>query len=228
MNEDESPRPPYSADLLADLHAGALDDDVAARLWPAVRRDADAMAVIAALDEVQSRLRSLGEAAPTASIPPEVAARIDTALAERSARPGRSRRLLTVAGIGAAAVLAVVFALVLRGVAQGDDGPGTVPLAAPPGEPAADAPLEPAVLRGLVGSTDPGPLAESARLAECLAANGFDPADTVLGSRSLRFADRDAVILLLAGPRPPQLTALVVGNSCAADDPATLHLETIG
>ncbi|OOL27519.1 hypothetical protein GQ85_38210, partial [Rhodococcus rhodochrous] len=87
MTEDELPQPPYSADLLADLHAGVLDDDLAAGLWPAVRRDPDAMAVIAALDSVGRRLRALGAAEDVESppIPPEVAARIDAALAADAA-----------------------------------------------------------------------------------------------------------------------------------------------
>ncbi len=60
MNEDEFPRPPYSDDLLADLHAGALDDELAERLWPLVRQDHHAMAVIDRLDAVQARLRTWG------------------------------------------------------------------------------------------------------------------------------------------------------------------------
>ncbi|MEE2031731.1 hypothetical protein [Rhodococcus chondri] len=176
MNEDELLRPPYSADLLADLHAGALDDDLADRLWPRVRRDPDAMAVIASLDAVQSRLRSLGDAAPTTPIPPEVAARIDTALAAQGEQRQRRRRLLTVAGIGAAAALAVIFTLVLRGVAQGDEGPGTVPLAAPTSESSDDA-LAPRA----------GGAARSGRHDRTRAAHGAEAVGGMLDSQRIRF-----------------------------------------
>ncbi len=63
MNEDEV-RPPYSAELLADLHAGALDEELAARLWPRVRRDPEAVAYLARLDATQARLSALRDAPP--------------------------------------------------------------------------------------------------------------------------------------------------------------------
>ncbi len=52
--------PPFSTELLADLHAGVLSDEVSTRLWPLVRRDPDALAVLDSLDAVTARLREAG------------------------------------------------------------------------------------------------------------------------------------------------------------------------
>lgn len=239
MNEDEFPCPPYSDDLLADLHAGALDDEIAERLWPLVRQDHDAMAVIDRLDAVQARLRTWGEAPAVEPIPPDVAARLDATLRgleqhglEQRGDPHRDRRMLAVAGVGAAAALAVVFALVFRGIGAADDT-AVAPLASgaspsqsdsSPGESA----LTPASLRAMVGDVGLGPLSEDERLRGCLSANGFDPGSPVLGSREIRVGDSDAVAILLGGPQAPQITALVVGIQCGADDPATIQVEVLG
>lgn len=76
--------PPWSLDVLADLHAGVLTEAEAARLWPRVESDPGAMAVIAALDATRTDLAALADA-PVAPLPPEVAARIDAALAAERA-----------------------------------------------------------------------------------------------------------------------------------------------
>lgn len=227
MTEDELPQPPYSADLLADLHAGVLDDDVAARLWPAVRRDPDAMTVIAALDSVGRRLRALGEAedAGGPSIPPDVAARIDAALTAEAAARRRRRRAAAGAGIAAAAAVAIGFAV----VAHGADRPELPASTAAPAVIAPDTDvLDPATWRAMIGSADTGPLSDRNSLRECLAANGIDESRPLLGARTIRFEGREAVALLLGDPASPRLTALVVGTGCGASDPATLVVHGIG
>ncbi|MCK0091480.1 hypothetical protein MWU77_11880 [Rhodococcus sp. F64268] len=235
MNEDEFPRPPYSDDLLADLHAGALDDELADRLWPLVRQDHHAMAVIDRLDAVQARLREWGDEPAAEPIPHDVALRLDATLHSLGQRHGTrrlDRRVLAVAGIGAAAVLAVVFALVFRGIGAAEDAVGP-PLASGTSLSQDDSPsgtnaLTPASLREIVGSTGLGPLAEMNRLGDCLSANGFDPDSRILGSREIRVDDSDAIAILLAGPQSPQITALVVGTGCGATDPATIRVEVLG
>jgi hypothetical protein len=72
--------PPWSVDLLADLHAGVLDADTSARLWPEVNADPEARAVLAALDSVKVGLGQLAQA-PVEPMPAHVAARLDAALA---------------------------------------------------------------------------------------------------------------------------------------------------
>ncbi|GLZ37401.1 hypothetical protein [Actinokineospora sp. NBRC 105648] len=71
--------PPWSVDLLADLHAGVLDAEQSARLWPRVNADPAAKAVIEALDSVKVGLGELGNA-PVAPMPATFAARLDAAL----------------------------------------------------------------------------------------------------------------------------------------------------
>lgn len=68
--------PPWSPDLLADLHAGVLDEQTASELRTLLRDDAEANAVLAALDATASDLAGL----PDPAIPEDVAARLDTAL----------------------------------------------------------------------------------------------------------------------------------------------------
>lgn len=111
----------FDDELLADLHAGNLDDDSSAQLWPLVRADADAMRVIAALDSVTMRLRALGDSTATEELPATVAERIEAALLQESgaaagrghlslvstSTPPRSpwRRMAAPASAAAAAVL---------------------------------------------------------------------------------------------------------------------------
>lgn len=82
------PQPPFPAELLADLHAGNIDPELSARLWPAVQRDPDAKRYLDSLDELRGSLAALGAAERvTRPIPGDVAARLD-ALAESLGRPG--------------------------------------------------------------------------------------------------------------------------------------------
>ncbi|MEV7042130.1 hypothetical protein [Amycolatopsis sp. NPDC051061] len=89
--------PPWSVDVLADLHAGVLDDAETSRLWPLVNADPEARAILDALDATQSDLASLADA-PAPPMPAEFAARLDAALAAEAAaafpgqdRPGRTQ-----------------------------------------------------------------------------------------------------------------------------------------
>src|SRR5436305_14816461 len=139
--------PPWSVDVLADLHAGVLEQSVSDRLWPRVRDDPDARAVLDALDTTRTELARL----PPLTMPPQVAARIDAALAAEiqaaapvapvvdlaRARRRRNRRLGWGAGmlVAAAAVLAVLAVVLPRNATPGNG------LAAP-------APANPGASRG--------------------------------------------------------------------------------
>lgn len=70
------PDPSWSPELLADLHAGVLDDEAAEQLRQRVAEDAEAQHVLAALDATSADLAD----APPIPIPDDVAARIDAAL----------------------------------------------------------------------------------------------------------------------------------------------------
>ncbi|MBF6437805.1 hypothetical protein [Nocardia cyriacigeorgica] len=54
------PQPPYSAELLADLHADNLSRELSEQLWPAVHGDPEAQRYLRSLDEVSAQLRALG------------------------------------------------------------------------------------------------------------------------------------------------------------------------
>ncbi len=71
--------PPWSVDLLADLHAGVLDPAQSSRLWARVNADPSAKAVIDALDSVKVDLGELGDA-PAPPMPADFAARLDAAV----------------------------------------------------------------------------------------------------------------------------------------------------
>ncbi|MGQ0839492.1 hypothetical protein [Actinokineospora sp.] len=77
--------PPWSVDLLADLHAGVLDPQESARLWARVDADPDARVIIDALDSVKVGLGELS-AAPAAPMPARFAASLDAALAAEAHR----------------------------------------------------------------------------------------------------------------------------------------------
>ncbi|MFI2233674.1 hypothetical protein [Nocardia testacea] len=82
------PQPPFPAELLADLHAGNIDPELSARLWPAVQRDPEARRYLDSLDELRGSLAALGAAERiTRPIPGDIAARLDV-LAESLGRPG--------------------------------------------------------------------------------------------------------------------------------------------
>ncbi|SFS85159.1 hypothetical protein [Saccharopolyspora flava] len=77
--------PPWSLDLLADLHAGVLDGPTADELRRQVEADPEAREIMAALDATSADLADL----PPLTIPDDVSASIEAALqAEVRARSG--------------------------------------------------------------------------------------------------------------------------------------------
>lgn len=247
MDTDDLPSPPYSADLLSDLHAGVLPEAVSTRLWPRVREDRDAMRIIQGLDAVQRRLSDLGDDHTVESpIPTHVASRIDAALLSASAsgsasadwdsdnviRFPRRRRAwaLTAAGAATAAAVAVVIAVVV--IPKTPEREETIAQPSPTSEHTTDLDFttepEPGKMMTLVGSRNLGPLENPDTLADCLQANGIDRSKPVLGSGQVQVRGQSGTALLLAGPQPPQITALVVGNGCGAGSPDTISRDDIG
>ncbi|GAB2653950.1 hypothetical protein GCM10027271_10420 [Saccharopolyspora gloriosae] len=73
----ETPQgPPWSLDLVADLHAGVLDQDVADELLPRIQADPEASELLAALEATSAELAEL----PAPTVPDDVAAKLDEAL----------------------------------------------------------------------------------------------------------------------------------------------------
>lgn len=72
------PQPPFPTELLADLHAGNIDPELGARLWPVVRNDPDACRYLDSLDEVSRALSGLARSGGIAPpMPPDIAARLE-------------------------------------------------------------------------------------------------------------------------------------------------------
>ncbi|MGQ4617683.1 hypothetical protein [Nocardia sp. R7R-8] len=71
-----------------------------------------------------------------------------------------------------------------------------------------------------------GSLTDPEALRRCVHANGLDR--VVLGSSDIAFHGGTAVLVLLSGPHPPAVTALVVGTGCTTDDPQRRALQDIG
>lgn len=71
-----------------------------------------------------------------------------------------------------------------------------------------------------------GRLAASGAIAGCIEATV--PDRTILGSTNVTYHGEPAVLILLTGPQPPEITALVVGTGCSAADPQVLETRDIG
>ena len=78
---DETADPPLTVQLVADLQAGLLDDDTAARVRSQIRTDPQAEGILRALNQVRRDVASTGaDPASAPDIPPALAARISAAL----------------------------------------------------------------------------------------------------------------------------------------------------
>ncbi|BBZ50392.1 hypothetical protein BST25_18145 [Mycobacterium heidelbergense] len=243
--DPEDPRaadadPPLTAGLLADLQAGLLDDDSAARVRQRVREDPAAAKVLRALNQVRRDVAATG-ADPTSApeIPPEVAARISAALASgqgrghagaaHSARPRvRPARLAVgVAGVGAA------LAAIGVGTAALVHAPGPTPSAPVTAEhitvstPPPAIPLSPAEIVGLLNRSPDfgapgGPLSDPPRRASCLGGLGYPASTRVLGARPIEINARPGVLLVLPGDTPDNLAVYAVAPNCNAADTGLL------
>ncbi|MFD4294772.1 hypothetical protein ACFWQG_16300 [Rhodococcus sp. NPDC058532] len=237
---EDARRPPLTPEQLADLHGDVLSDDEADRIRTAAMNDPDAIATLAALDRVRTELGALRtDPAPAPPAPPEVIDRLHAALGltatdeDRSPIPAVSSRRRDPVRIAAAAAAAlVVFALGAIGITRlGDDGPSSAPEETVLADPAAiqlGDELRPDAALAVLGRTENGSLTDPIRRSDCLRANGIDPATPLLGSGPVRLRGAAGVLLLVAGPRPPQITALVVGSGCSASNPETLARTDIG
>ncbi|NEW38387.1 hypothetical protein GV794_00640 [Nocardia cyriacigeorgica] len=261
------PQPPFSAELLADLHADNLSREQSEQLWPAVHGDPEAQQYLRSLDEVSAQVRALGrDDRIIHPMPDDVSARLrqwaeELGHAEPDAEPilrttdlprlpeapqsdvespatptgsvapvvsldERRRRRMRRLTAAAAAVAVIACAAIVVTTVRDDSS--VSPTAAPttvdtsPGDD-----LNATVALGALGRHDvAGPLADSTRLAGCVAAAGYDR--TVLGSSDITFRGADAVLILVAGTAPGKITALVVEPGCSVGDPRVLAVTDIG
>jgi hypothetical protein len=246
------PGPPWSVDVLADLHAGALSPEQSAHLWPAVNADPASRAVIEALDLVKVDLGNLG-AAPAEPMPAHFAARLDAAIAVEAsrmaapvpvpqprqpiapvidlgaARKRRNRMLAWGAGVltAAAAAVAVVVAVspgsnTTPGSAVGDGSNN-----------AGNGPLAiqrdnvSAAIGKVTNQKDYGPLKDQQHLDECLRANDIDPAkEQTAGVRQVTIDGKSGVMALLV-PGNNTFRVVVVEPTCGPGDPGLIVNTTI-
>ena len=227
--------PPLTVDLIAELHAGLLDDETAARVRRQIRADPEAADVLSALNRVRRDVAAVSMA-PAPDAPPHVTARVSVALRSEEplagepaggahlARP-RIRPLRTVtAAAGFGAVLAAV-------------GFGTVALLrAPEPTPSTSAtaehitvsqptviPLSQDEILGLLDRPpDYGPFADPARRASCLSGLGYPASTQVLGARPIEINARPGVLLVVPGDTPHGVAAYAVALNCSAADTGLL------
>ncbi|WNV91410.1 hypothetical protein [Umezawaea sp. Da 62-37] len=233
--------PPWSVDLLADLHAGVLDAETEAALRPRVESDPDALAVLEALDATLADLSSL----PPIPMPRDVAERIDAAIAAeaRGARPPvvslndarqrKNKRLGWGASVLVAAAAAVGVALVVipggGGETTNDAAPPPARSTPAPGQ-AAPTAVPPLAVTGqnfgpIVGDVlkaqNYGPLENQETLVGCLK-GGNIPASKPLGVSPIQLDDRAAVMAILpgGGPKPGAFRIVVLDpKTCGPDNP---------
>ncbi|MFD6518002.1 hypothetical protein [Rhodococcus sp. NPDC060176] len=230
------PSPPFSEDLLADLHAGVLDPETSASLWPLVHADPAAHAFVTTLDGVTTSLAALNSReTPHDRIPNLLAERINSALdsqpshveapAETTVVPFRRRPQAWV--LGAAAAVAVAFVIIVIGTRDSEPPESVVAQPSTPATSAVDDPDSVSLL-SLIGSKNLGPLDDPSKLAGCLRANDIDEGRPLLGSGEVRIDEAPAIVLLFAGSQPRQITALTVGTDCSEGNPNTLSVKNIG
>ncbi len=227
---------PLTAELLADLQAGLLDDDAAARVRRQVREDPEAAGVLRALNQVRNDVAAVGaDPASAPDTPPAVTARISAALrsasgpatggAAHSARP-HMRPARLIAGV---AGFCAVAAAIGFGTAALVNAPAPTPSTQITAEhitvstPPMVIPLTQAQILGLLNrSPDYGPLNDPARRASCLTGLGYPASTQVLGAQQIDINARPGVLLVLRGDTPDNLAVLAVALNCSAADTGLL------
>jgi hypothetical protein len=195
---------PPTVETLADLQAGLLDDETAARLREHLRTDPDARQMMEALNRVRRDVAALGPEPPSHAV-------------HRGHLPRRARTAVAALGVAAVAVGAWL------GVTALLDPP--TPMSSRPttiehitvSRPPQSIPLsDQQILAVLDREPDLGPLSDPQRRASCLAGLGYPANAQVLGARPIDIAGRPAVLLVLPGEAPGALAALAVAPTCSS------------
>ncbi len=233
--------PPWSVDLIADLHAGVLPPEVAAQLRPRVEADQEAREILQALDATLADL----EALPPIPMPDHVAARIDAALAAEArpvapvvslteARKKRNRRLGLGGGVlvAAAAAFGIVFA-----VAPGGNEANTPPAAQKPTTTQnADASAQPplavkksdlgAAVGDVLKAQNYGPLETQDRLSGCLQGGGIASTSKPLGISPITLDGKNAVMAILPNGLAQYRLVVLDPTTCGPDKPEGVLANT--
>ncbi len=227
MNDAGRDDPP-TVDSLADLQAGLLDDETAARLRQRIRTDPDAQQTMEALNRVRRDVAALGS--DPSSAPPVAPATIDRIAAglrseptgvAHSVRRGRfprpTRLAFAAAGLAAAAAAAWLgVSALITPPAPMPSRPTTIEhitVSRPP----QTIPLSDQQIVALLDrEPDFGPLTDPRRRASCLAGLGYPANTRVLGARPVDITGHPAVLLVLPGDAPETLAALAVAPTCSS------------
>ncbi|MBW0013222.1 hypothetical protein [Mycobacterium sp.] len=227
---------PLTVELLADLQAGLLDDDLAARVRQQVRADPSTREVLLALHQVRCELAAAADPASAPEVPTQVTARISDALRASGGRPAGpdaahlarpqarpAKVAAAVVGLGAAiGAIAVGTAALTTTSERAPSAPATaqhITRSTPP----MTIPLSQAEILGLLNQRpDFGPLADQAHRASCLNGLGYPASTQVLGARPIEINARPGVLLVLPADTPGRLAAFAVATNCNAADTGML------
>jgi hypothetical protein len=241
--EDAGPDPPLTTDALANLQAGLLNDDAAARLRRIVRANPDAQQTMDALNRVRRDIAALGADSSSApELAPAAVDRIAVALRAQQPAANRSRpRLRAAHTVGRGrlprsarvAVAASGLAAAATAIWLGTTALITAPASTPSrpttiehitvSRPPATIPLSDQQILALLNrEADFGPLADPQRRASCLRGLGYPATARVLGARPVEVAGSKAVLLVLPGDTPGAVTALAVAPTCSSADTGLL------
>jgi hypothetical protein len=225
MDDDAGTDPPLTVEALADLQAGLLDDDTAARLRKKIRADPVAQQNMDALNRVRREVAALG--ADPSSAPDVDADTVDRIggrlraqhTIERGGLPRPARLAVAAAGLVAVAVAVWLGTRALiTAPASTPSRPTTIDHITVSRPPAAIPLSDQQILALLDDRPDFGALTDPHRRASCLAGLGY-PADAhVLGARPVDIAGRPAVLLLLPTDTPGAVSALAVAPTCSSVD----------
>jgi hypothetical protein len=178
----------------------------------------------AVVERVRRDLAALGsDEASAPDVPPDVTARVVSALraepAHASRRPPLRRRQVLGLVVGLGALLAGV--VVAASLLARDPGPtlsfGPTAQQITVSRPADTIPLPaPQIVALLSRAPDYGALSDARRRESCLDGLGYAAGTPVLGARPLDMHGRPAVLLLLPGDTPEAVVAKVVDLNCSA------------
>ena len=241
--------PPLTVELLADLQAGLLDDNAAARVRRQVRTDPEAQGILHALNQVRSDVAAVGaDPTSTPDPPPAVIARISAALrsagspssrsrlgggAAHSARPRTrpARVIAGAAGLGAVvAAIGVGATALINAPAPTPSAPITaehITVSGPASGPPSAIPLSQAQILALLDRNPDfgplgGPLNDPPRRASCLSGLGYPASTQVLAAQPIEINARPGVLLVLPGDTPDSLAVFAVALNCSAADTGLL------
>jgi hypothetical protein len=243
--DDAGVEPPLTVELLADLQAGLLDDEAAARVRRQVRANPEAEAVLRALNHVRHDVAAGADPRSAPEPPPEVTARISAALKSAGPRNGAAggpahsarpqvRPARVAAGV---AGLAAVLAAIGFGTAALLNAPAPIPSTEVTAEhitvstPPMVIPLSQPEILGLlrhgpdfgpVGGPHASPLNDPQRRASCLSGLGYPASTRVLGARPVEVNARPGVVLVLPADAPDSLAVFAVALNCSAADTGLL------